>query len=104
MLGMAKKKKGEGKGKSGPARSLVEQARYNVSLPPELLERAKRDLKREKYLTPLRLAEKYSVTLSTARKILKALEEEGLIVKFGSSRRAPVYLPADKAKTLPPGI
>ncbi len=98
------KKKGEGKGKSGPSRSLVDQARYDVSLPDELLKRAKRDLKREKYLTPLRLAEKYNVTLSTARKILKSLEEEGLIVKFGRSRRSPVYVPVDKAKNLPPGL
>lgn len=102
---MAKKKKEKGKGEGkGKARSLVEQAKYDVSLPPELLERAKKDLKREKYLTPLKLSQKYNVTLSTARKILRALEEEGLIVKFGASRRAPVYVPADKARELPQGL
>lgn len=102
---MARKDKGQGKGEGkGKARSIVEQARYDVSLPPELLERAKKDLKRTKYLTPLRLSQRYNVTISTARKIIRALEEEGLIVKFGSSRRAPVYVPADKARELPQGL
>ena len=101
---MAKKKSKTEGGAKGKARSLVEQARYDVSLPQELLERAKKDVKREKYLTPLKLSQRYNVTLSTARKILKALENEGLIVKFGASRRAPVYVPVEKARELPQGL
>lgn len=92
---MAKKGKGAAKGKA-QARSLVEQAEYDVSLPEELVERAKRDLRREKYLTPFRVHQKYNVSLTTARKLLRRLEEEGLIVKFSSNRRSPVYVPRDR--------
>ncbi len=91
------KKNVKGKQQASKGRSLVTQAEYDVSLPKELLERAKKDLRREKYLTPYRLSQKYNVTLSTARKIIRALEEEGLIVRFGGSRRTPVYVPASKA-------
>ena len=100
---MAKKKKGEEKG-GGKGRSVVEQAIYDVSLPPELLERAKKDIRREKYLTPYKIAQKYSVTISTARKLIKALEEEGLIVKFSGSRRSPVYVPREKLPEAPKGL
>ncbi len=94
---MAKKTKGKSGSPAGRTRSLVTQAEYDVSLPKELLDRAKRDLRKEKYITPYRLSQKYNVTLSTARKIINALVEEGLIVKFGGTRRTPIYVPKDKA-------
>ncbi len=96
---MAKKKQKGGPSK-GVARGLVEQAEYDVSLPEELVERAKRDLKREKYLTPFKVHQKYSVSLSTARKLLRRLEEEGLVVKFTPNRRSPIYIPKDKVPEL----
>ncbi len=100
---MAKKKgKREEGGQKG--RSLVTQALYDVSVPPELLERAKKDARREKYLTPYTVSQKYNVTISTARKLLRMLEEEGVIVKFSSSRRSPVYVPKEKAMEAPRGI
>ncbi len=89
------KKKQKGGGKS-QARSLVQQAEYDVSLPKELLDRARRDVKRERYLTPFKVHQKYNVSLSTARKLLRALEEEGVIVKFTANRRSPVYVPKEK--------
>ncbi|MCE4627663.1 MAG: 30S ribosomal protein S25e [Desulfurococcales archaeon] len=93
------KKKGKG-AQQKQARSLVKQAEYDVSLAPELLERARRDIKREKYLTPFKVHQKYNVSLSTARKLLKALEEEGLIVKFTPNRRSPIYVPKEKLPKL----
>ncbi len=99
--------KGKGKGKGEQkkqARSAVTQAMYDVSVPPELLERAKRDAKREKYLTPFTVAQKYNVSISTARKLLRMLAEEGVIVYFSRSRRSPVYVPAEKAREAPRGI
>ncbi len=94
---MAKKKKESTK--QSKARSIVQQAEYDVSLPKELIERAKRDVKREKYLTPFKLHQKYNISLSTARKLLKALEEEGVIIKFTSNRRSPVYVPKESNPT-----
>jgi small subunit ribosomal protein S25e len=94
------KKKDKGAGSKGQARSLVQQAEYDVSLPQELLERARRDVKREKYLTPFKVHQKYNVSLSTARKLLKTLEEEGVLVKFTANRRSPVYVPKEKAPEL----
>lgn len=98
---MAKKKKGGGEEKG---RSIVAQAEYDVSVPQELLEKARRELRRERYLTPWTVSQKYSVSLSTARKLLRMLEEEGVIVRFSGSRRSPVYLPREKALEAPRGL
>ena len=93
------KKKAKGKAGAGKAqaRTMVQQAEYDVSLPEELVERAKRDFRREKYLTPFRVHQKYSISLTTARKLLKKLEEEGVLVKFTANRRSPIYVPREKA-------
>ncbi|MEB3773735.1 MAG: 30S ribosomal protein S25e [Desulfurococcales archaeon] len=92
------------KGGKGPTRSLAEQARYDVSVPQELINRAKRDLVREQYLTPFKVAQRYNVTISTARKVLKMLEAEGVLVLFTPNRRSPVYVPRDKVPTAPKGL
>ena len=89
------KKKGKAQAQK-QARSAVKQAEYDVSLPEELVERARRDVRREKYLTPFRVHQKYNVSLSTARKLLRRLEEEGVLVKFTANRRSPVYVPREK--------
>ncbi len=73
-----------------------------VELTPRLVERAKRELAREKWLTPHKVAQRYGITVSLARKLLRELEEQGVIVLFSRNRRAPVYLPKDKAPTAPP--
>jgi small subunit ribosomal protein S25e len=70
--------------------------RLDPLVPKELIERAKRDLRRESHLTPFRLAQRYDVTISVAKKILKILEEEGLIVRVGGTRRSPIYVPKGK--------
>ncbi|MCE4602915.1 MAG: 30S ribosomal protein S25e [Desulfurococcales archaeon] len=98
---MAKQKQGKGKGVS---RSLTEQARYDVSVPEELLKRARRDLARESYVTPFKVSQRYNVTISTARKVLRMLEEEGTLVLFTPNRRSPVYVPKDKLPTAPRGL
>ncbi len=89
-------------GKKAGVRSLAEQARYDVSVPVELVERAKKELVRDRYLTPFRVAQRYNVTLSTARKLLRILEEEGLVVLFTRNRRSPLYLPRDRVPRAPP--
>ncbi len=106
-MDMAKDKGGKGQGKQGKsvkARSAVEQARYDVSLPQELLDRARRDAERERYMTPYRVAQKYNVTISTARKILYALEEEGVLVRFTRNRRSPIFIHKSKLVEAPRGL
>jgi len=73
-----------------------------VELTPRLIERAKRELVREKWLTPYKVAQRYGITVSLARKLLRELEAQGVLVLFSANRRAPVYLPRDKAPTAPP--
>jgi len=100
---VAKQRQSKAGGK-GPSRSLAEQARYDVSVPMELLERARRDAFKESYLTPFKVAQRYNVTISTARKVLKMLADEGVIVLFTPNRRAPVYVPRDKVPIAPRGL
>lgn len=73
-----------------------------VELTPQFIERAKRELVREKWLTPYKVAQKYGITVSLAKKLLRELEAQGVLVLFSRNRRAPVYLPKDKAPTAPP--
>ena len=92
---MAKGKKGKKKQQTAAkARSITDQAMYNVSVPDALLSRAEKDLVREAYMTPYTVAQKYNVTISTARKLLKMLEEKGVLKLYSKSRRSPVYVPA----------
>lgn len=78
------------------SRSITQQALYEAHAPKELVDRVRRDVKRRQfdYLTPYLLSEKYTVTISTAKKVLKELLEGGEIRLFSSGRRSPVYVPA----------
>jgi len=90
------KQKGKGGGKGREARSTVQQAAYDVGLPEEILSKVRGDLRRERYLTPFKVAQRYDVSVSTAKRILKALEEEGLLRRVGGTRRTPIYVPKGK--------
>ena len=59
---------------------------------PELISRVKKDLSKLNYVTPYKVANSYNVALSTARRILKELEKEGVLVLYSPSRRNPVYI------------
>ena len=90
---MPKQKKGAEKKE---ARGTVKQAAYDVGLPVEILEEVRKGLKRESYLTPFKVAQRYNVSLSTAKRVLRALEEEGLVVRSSGTRRSPVFVPKGK--------
>lgn len=95
---MARKKGGpqEQAARRGGEEELV------VEVTPQLVERAKRELAREKWLTPYKVAQRYGITVSLAKVLLRELEEQGVLVLFSRNRRAPVYLPKEKAPTAPP--
>ena len=88
---MAKKKKQAAQVQK--ARSATEQAVYNVAVPAELVKRAEKEFPKESYWTPFKVAQKYNMTLSSARKLLKIMEEKGVIALYTRNRRSPVYVP-----------
>ncbi len=77
------------------SRSIVKQALYDSHTADELVNRVRKDLKRGQfsYLTPYLVSEKYSISISTAKKILRVLLNENAIRVFSGGRRAPLYVP-----------
>ena len=94
---MARKRKGEA---GGPSRASEEA--MIVDLTPSLIEQARRELGREKWITPYKVASRYGIKVSLAKKLLRTLEREGLIVLFSRNRRSPVYVPKERAPISPP--
>jgi small subunit ribosomal protein S25e len=96
VAAVARQKGKGGQQRQKEARSTVQQAAYDVGLPEELVEKVKGDLRRERYLTPFKVAQRYDVSISTAKRILKALEKDGLLVRVGGTRRSPIFVPKGK--------
>ena len=67
-----------------------------VEVPESLYKRIARDVQREKLVTPYMLAEKYNMTVSLAKKVLRRLESEGYVKLYARNRRAPIYVPTGK--------
>ena len=77
---------------------MSERAReYTAFVPENLYKRIARDIRREKFVTPYMIAEKYSMTVSLAKQVLRRLEREGLVELYSPSRRAPIYLVKQQA-------
>ena len=98
------KQKGKKEKKTNPKyidssrRSILQQALYDSHAPRELIEKVKRDVRRGQfsYLTPYLLSERYTITISTAKKVLKELVAEGVITLYSPGRRSPLYAPVSK--------
>lgn len=75
---------------------------FIVELTPQFVERAKRELSREKWLTPYKVSQRYGITVSLAKRLLRELEKQGVVVLFSRNRRAPVYVPKSRAPAAPP--
>ncbi|MCE4614251.1 MAG: 30S ribosomal protein S25e [Desulfurococcales archaeon] len=88
---MAKKKKQSSQPQK--ARSMTEQAMYNVAVPEELIKRAEKEFPKESYWTPFKVAQKYNLTLSSAKKLLRIMEEKGVVALYTPNKRSPVYVP-----------
>jgi len=65
---------------------------FTAFVPDNVYKRIARDIRREKFVTPYMLAERYSMTLSLAKQVLRRLEAEGLVKLYSPSRRAPLYI------------
>ncbi len=66
---------------------------YTVVIPEQLYKRIAREIVREKLITPYMLAEKYNMTISLAKRVLRRLEAEGKVKLYAKNRRAPIYVP-----------
>jgi len=72
-----------------------------------LIERAKKDLAKVRYITPFKLSQRYGINMSLAKKILRVLEEEGVLVRYSGTRRSPIYVPVGRQpafKTIGVGV
>lgn len=79
------------------AKLLQSQLHYDPALSEELVRKVAKDVAGMKYITPYLVAEKHGIPISTARRVLKLLEAEGLVKLLSPGRRTPIYVPA-KAK------
>lgn len=68
--------------------------RYEVDIPEGFYQRIKREIVKEKFITPYMMAEKYNMTVSLAKKVLRRLVREGVLKVYVYNRRAPIYVPA----------
>jgi small subunit ribosomal protein S25e len=72
---------------------VSERAReFTAFVPENVYKRIARDIRREKFVTPYMIAERYSMTLSLAKQVLRRLEKEGVVKLYSASRRAPLYI------------
>ena len=65
---------------------------YTVVIPESLYRRIAREVAKERVITPYMLAERYNMTVSLAKKVLKRLEAEGVVKLYAKNRRAPIYV------------
>ncbi len=71
---------------------------YTAFVPEKLYQRIRRAIVHEKYVTPYQLAEKYNMTISLAKKVLRRLEKEGVVKLYAYNRRAAIYLPVKRRR------
>lgn len=70
-------------------------AQVETNLPQEIIQKAKVELPKEKFVTAYRVAQRYGIKISAAKRLLKILSQEGIMKKApGSSRRTLIYVPA----------
>ncbi len=70
------------------------KTRLVVEVPEGLYQRIKREIVKEKFVTPYMLAERYNMTITLAKRVLRRLVREGVMRVYSYNRRAPIYVPA----------
>lgn len=68
-------------------------AMVETGLPSDLIDKARVELAKEKFVTPFRVAQRYGVKVSTARRLLRILVEEGVLTLLSGNRRSRIYVP-----------
>ncbi len=62
-------------------------------IPQELLNKMLTDIKKSKYVTPTMLAQRYEIKVSSAKKILRKLENDRVVEPRVKTARLTVYVP-----------
>ncbi len=55
-----------------------------------------KDVKKMKYVTPYLIASKFGIKISRAKKVLKTLEEQGIVAAYDLNHRVPIYVPVKR--------
>ncbi|MEN2999150.1 MAG: hypothetical protein ABDH61_01025 [Acidilobaceae archaeon] len=69
------------------------QAQLETNLSQEILTKAKAELPKEKYVTPYKVAQKYGIKVSAAKRLMKILASEEVLARSGGNRRTPIFSP-----------
>jgi small subunit ribosomal protein S25e len=83
---MSSQKKKWGKGKQAK-----EKRDWSTVLLPEVAIEIEKNVPRSKVITPSKLAERYKISLTVARKVLRQLEADGKIQRLVSHHTLDVY-------------
>ncbi|MEM0016885.1 MAG: hypothetical protein QXJ48_00610 [Candidatus Korarchaeum sp.] len=74
----------------------------DIELKPQLLDQIRKEVVRSSYITPQSLAMKYNIRVSIARRLLRDLEREGLVVYVDGNSRIRIYM-GTKARAVKEG-
>ena len=67
---------------------------FKAYIPENIEKKILREIKKEKFITPFMLSEKYDISISLARKLLRELYRKGLIRLIAKTRRVAIYAPS----------
>jgi len=68
-------------------------AMVETGLSSDLIDKARVELAKEKFVTLFRVAQRYGIKVSTARRLLRILVEEGVLTLLSGNRRSRIYVP-----------
>ncbi len=71
--------------------SESEKVVRDLEVTPKLMEQIRKEVPKSKYITPQLMAMRYNIRVSVARKLLKQLLEEGLVVYVDGNSRLRIY-------------
>ncbi|RLF20176.1 MAG: hypothetical protein DRN15_01125 [Thermoprotei archaeon] len=80
---------------------VEERKEAQILISRDVLEAIRKEVLRSPCITPASIATKYGLKVSTAKKVLRLLESEGLIKPVDKSHRILIYMGA-QAKIAPP--
>ncbi|RSN75929.1 MAG: 30S ribosomal protein S25 [Thermoproteota archaeon] len=63
----------------------------SVEVTQEMLNEMKKALKRAKVVTPQSIAESYGIKVSVAKRILRELEKEGVVIYVNGNSKLKIY-------------
>ena len=92
---LEKRARREGKGKKKDDKKKVEME-FNAQgeLTDISVDHIIKDIKKMKYITPYILHTRFGLKISRAKKVLRQLEEQGVVKAYDKNHRVPIYVPA----------